>query len=162
MWYARVYDPIQVGSIDGTDTEPHDAAIVRALNAEYKPPKVTDTDPLKTLFVGRLDPDTTEGTLRRVFSEYGTLQSVRLMSNFVTGTSRGYAFITYERSRAAEGAYRRANGMYIDGRRVLVDYERSRVMDGWIPRHLGGGFSGKKESGQLRFGARDRPFRDPM
>jgi U11/U12 small nuclear ribonucleoprotein SNRNP35 len=35
-------------------------------------------------------------------------------------------------------------------------------MQGWIPRRLGGGFSGKKESGQLRFGARDRPFRDPM
>ena len=36
MWYAKIYDPIKVGSIDGTDTEPHDAAVVRALNAECK------------------------------------------------------------------------------------------------------------------------------
>lgn len=43
---------------------------------------------------------------------------------------------------------------------ILVDYERSRGMVGWIPRRLGGGYGGKKESGQLRFGARDRPFRD--
>ena len=28
--------------------------------------------------------------------------------------------------------------------------------------NLGGGFSGKKESGQLRFGGRERPFRKPM
>lgn len=27
---------------------------------------------------------------------------------------------------------------------------------------VGGGFGGKKESGQLRFGGRDRPFRRPM
>lgn len=26
------YDPMAVGSIDGTDTEPHDMGIVRALN----------------------------------------------------------------------------------------------------------------------------------
>lgn len=25
----------------------------------------------------------------------------------------------------------------MDGRTVLVDYERARVMDGWIPRRLG-------------------------
>lgn len=34
-------------------------------------------------------------------------------------------------------------------------------MKDWIPRRLGGGFGGKKESGQLRFGARDRPFKQP-
>ncbi|KAH8554016.1 small nuclear ribonucleoprotein 35kDa [Umbelopsis sp. PMI_123] len=162
MWYSRIYDPVKAGSIDGTDTEPHDAAIVRALNAEYKPSRHIDTNPLKTLFVGRLDPDTTEDTLKKAFGEYGTLQCVRLMYNFVTGTSKGYAFVTYERTTAAEDAYRRANGIYLDGRRILVDYERSRVMKGWVPRRLGGGFSGKKESGQLRFGARDRPFRDPI
>ena len=27
---------------------------------------------------------------------------------------------------------------------------------------VGGGFGGKKESGQLRFGGRDRPFKEPM
>lgn len=27
---------------------------------------------------------------------------------------------------------------------------------------IGGGFGGKKESGQLRFGGRDRPYKRPM
>ncbi|RUS30496.1 hypothetical protein BC938DRAFT_479312, partial [Jimgerdemannia flammicorona] len=35
-------------------------------------------------------------------------------------------------------------------------------MSGWVPRRLGGGFGGRKESGQLRFGARDRPFKKPL
>lgn len=30
MWYSKEYNPIQVGSIDGTDIDPHDHAIVRA------------------------------------------------------------------------------------------------------------------------------------
>ena len=32
---AKEYDPIKVGSIDGTDTQPHDRAILRALKASY-------------------------------------------------------------------------------------------------------------------------------
>jgi len=35
-------------------------------------------------------------------------------------------------------------------------------MIGWVPRRLGGGFNGRKETGQLRFGARERPFKLPM
>eukprot|EP00850_Spirogloea_muscicola_P025228 SM002498S08229 [mRNA] locus=s2498:147:906:- [translate_table: standard] len=35
-------------------------------------------------------------------------------------------------------------------------------MPGWMPRRLGGGLGGRKESGQLRFGGRDRPFRAPL
>lgn len=52
--------------------------------------------------------------------------------------------------------------MTIDDRQILTDYERGRVMEGWVPRRLGGGFGGRKESGQLRFGARDRPFKRPL
>lgn len=37
-----------------------------------------------------------------------------------------------------------------------------RLLKGWKPRRLGGGFGGKKESGQLRFGGRDRPFKKPI
>ena len=43
-----------------------------------------------------------------------------------------------------------------------VDMEVARTLPGWVPRRLGGGFSGKKESGQLRFGGIDRPFRRPI
>ncbi|CAI5727804.1 unnamed protein product [Peronospora destructor] len=34
-WFAEEYEPIQIGSIDGTDTTPHDKGLVRALNACY-------------------------------------------------------------------------------------------------------------------------------
>ncbi|KER25837.1 hypothetical protein T265_06807 [Opisthorchis viverrini] len=42
VWYPYVhfhgfYDPVMVGSIDGTDTVPHDRAVMRCLSATYKP-----------------------------------------------------------------------------------------------------------------------------
>lgn len=79
----------------------------------------------------------------------------------VTGLSQGYAFITFADKKSCREAYKYANEAILDDHVILIDYERCRLMPHWIPRRLGGGYGGKKESGQLRFGARDRPFRDP-
>lgn len=75
---------------------------------------------------------------------------------------KGYAFIEYEQESSAEEAYREANKMNLDGNIIFVDFECERLLKGWKPRRLGGGFGGKKESGQLRFGGRDKPFRKPI
>jgi len=71
-----------------------------------------------------------------------------------------YAFVEFKHSRDCREAYHQLYRAHINGQQVIVDYERARVMTGWVPRRLGGGFGGKKESGQLRFGSRDRPFRE--
>lgn len=34
-------------------------------------------------------------------------------------------------------AYKRANGLKIDGRRILVDAERGRTDKHWLPMYLG-------------------------
>lgn len=51
---------------------------------------------------------------------------------------------------------------FIDNSEIIVEREAERVLQGWKPRRLGGGFGGNKQSGQLRFGCRDRPFRKPI
>ncbi|KAG5896440.1 hypothetical protein JTB14_022519 [Gonioctena quinquepunctata] len=142
--FAKVYNPIKIGSIDGTDVEPHDRAIERAINSN------------------RLSYKTTKDTIKEVFSKYGKLRRFRLVRDIVTGMPKGYAFIEYESEQSAEDAYREANKLNIDGSIVFVDFECERLLKGWKPRRLGGGFGGKKESGQLRFGGRDRPFRKPV
>jgi U11/U12 small nuclear ribonucleoprotein SNRNP35 len=164
IWYAKEYDPIRIGSIDGTDSVPHDKALLRAMNAKFdasKDPQIVG-DPYKTLYVARLNYDTTEETIHQVFSQYGTIRHLRLVRDIVTQKSKGYAFIEYEYERDFVVAYERANKKVIDGHSVLVEFERGRVMKGWKPRRLGGGLGGKKESGQLRFGGRDRPFKRPF
>ncbi|TPX69935.1 hypothetical protein SpCBS45565_g02102 [Spizellomyces sp. 'palustris'] len=165
MWYAKTYSAVQAGSIDGTDTTPHDHGIARAEKAHYKKPSPDANltkDPFKTLFVGRLGAETAESTLERAFERFGKILSVRIVRHVVTGESRGYGFVEYDRERDCKEAYKRMNKSLIDGHPILVDYERARVMEGWTPRRLGGGFGGRKESGQLRFGARDRPFKPPI
>lgn len=43
-----------------------------------------------------------------------------------------------------------ADGLKIEGRRILVDVERGRTVTGWKPRRLGGGL------GRTRLGGKDQ------
>ncbi|XP_042421199.1 U11/U12 small nuclear ribonucleoprotein 35 kDa protein-like [Zingiber officinale] len=168
VFYADAYHPIQAGSIDGTDILPHDNAVYRAVLCSsaglYDPlgdPKVIG-DPYCTVFVGRLSRLTEEETLRKAMNKYGRVKKLRLVRDIVTGASCGYAFVEFETEREMRRAYEDAHHSFIDDCEVIVDYYRQHLMPGWIPRRLGGGLGGKKESGQLRFGGRERPFRAPL
>uniref|UniRef100_A0A9J8AD98 U1 small nuclear ribonucleoprotein 70 kDa n=1 Tax=Cyprinus carpio carpio TaxID=630221 RepID=A0A9J8AD98_CYPCA len=94
-------------------------------------------DAFKTLFVARINYDTTESKLRREFEVYGPIKRIYIVYNKKTGKPRGYAFIEYEHERDMHSAYKHADGKKIDGRRVLVDVERGRTVKGWHPRRLG-------------------------
>ena len=160
--FAQTYNPLKCASIDGTDTEPHDAAVVRAQESHFCPSKQLSNCEENTIIVARLSRDTDESTLEKHFCRFGKVKSIRLVRNLVTGTSQCYAFIEYLIKEDAVRAYERGHKNIIDGREILVDYEIQRSLTGWIPRRFGGGFGGKKESGQLRFGCRDRPFQKPL
>ncbi|KAJ8949998.1 hypothetical protein NQ318_002409 [Aromia moschata] len=56
-------------------------------------------DPFKTLFVARINYDTSESKLRREFEVYGPIKKIVLIHNSVNGKPRGYAFIEYEHER---------------------------------------------------------------
>ncbi|XP_077099782.1 U11/U12 small nuclear ribonucleoprotein 35 kDa protein [Siphateles boraxobius] len=159
---AKVYDPLRAGSIDGTDVEPHDRAVWRGMLARYQPNKGVTGDPHLTLFVARLNPQTSEDKLQEVFSKFGDVRRVRLVRDIVTGFSKRYGFVEYKEERSLKRAWRDANKLVVDQYELFVDFEQERTLQGWIPRRLGGGQGGKKESGQLRFGGRDRPFRKPI
>merc|ERR1712050_305099 len=107
---------------------------------KYDPHKdLSDTgDPFKTLFVARISYDTTEKKLKREFEVFGSIKRVRMVYDN-KGKPRGYAFIEYEHERDLKNAYKQGDGKKIDGRRVMVDVERGRTVEGWMPRRLGGG-----------------------
>ncbi|XP_066991705.2 U1 small nuclear ribonucleoprotein 70 kDa [Anabrus simplex] len=104
-------------------------------------------DPFKTLFVARINYDSSESKLRREFEVYGPIKKIVVVHNKVNGKPRGYAFIEYEHERDMHSAYKHADGKKIDGRRVLVDVERARTVKGWLPRRLGGGLGGTRRGG---------------
>eukprot|EP01122_Echinamoeba_exundans_P002671 TRINITY_DN1262_c0_g1_i3.p1 TRINITY_DN1262_c0_g1~~TRINITY_DN1262_c0_g1_i3.p1 ORF type:complete len:240 (-),score=29.15 TRINITY_DN1262_c0_g1_i3:34-753(-) len=159
-----LYDALKAGSIDGTDTLPHDRAVARALHSPYdatKDGKIRG-DKYKSLFVARLNLDTTEIQIRHYFERWGPLENVRLVRDIVTGSSKGYAFVSFVHESDFRRAWKEAHRSQLDGATLLVEYERERVSAGWTPRRFGGGIGGRKESGQLRFGGRDRPFKRPL
>ncbi|KAK4346827.1 hypothetical protein RND71_033166 [Anisodus tanguticus] len=101
-------------------------------------PNVTG-DPYKTLFVARLNYETTESRVKREFEAFGPIKRVRLVMDKINNKPRGYAFIEYVHTRDMKAAYKQADGKKIDNRRVLVDVERGRTVPNWRPRRLGGG-----------------------
>ncbi|XP_050542981.1 U1 small nuclear ribonucleoprotein 70 kDa [Daktulosphaira vitifoliae] len=117
-----------------------------ALWEPHSVPNAT-TDPFKTLFVARINYDTSESKLRREFELYGPIKKIVVIHNKIDGKPRGYAFIEYEYERDMHSAYKHADGKKIDGRRVLVDVERARTVKGWLPRRLGGGLGGTRRGG---------------
>ena len=64
----------------------------------------------------------------------------------------------YETHAECSNAYQKAHLQSWKGTIIKVDYERGRCMKNWVPRRRGGGYGGKKESGQVRFGSRGSPF----
>ncbi|KAL0486223.1 U1 small nuclear ribonucleoprotein [Acrasis kona] len=100
-------------------------------------PNITG-DPRNTIFVTKLNYQTTEETLTQEFSEYGKIKSCRIVKDS-NGKSRGYAFIEYEDSADATEAYKHGDAKNIDNYRVMVDVERGRTVRNWRPRRLGGG-----------------------
>lgn len=164
LWspYAKVYDPLKAGSIDGTDTEPHDKAITRAIQAHYEPPHNLKSKPERTLFVAKFGPKVTKRDLKDLFSRYGDVVSAKVIVDVVTGLSEGYGFVEMRSEEEVRRIVKRCVDVTLQGHKIFVDYECSRTLKGWKPRRLGGGFGGKKESGQLRFGGKERPFKRPI
>ncbi|KAG5540651.1 hypothetical protein RHGRI_020771 [Rhododendron griersonianum] len=81
-------------------------------------------DPYKTLFVARLNYETSESKVKREFEAYCPIKRVRLVTNKETNKPRGYAFIEYMHTRDMKAKYKQADGKKLDNRRVLVDIEQ--------------------------------------
>ena len=71
------------------------------------------------LYVGNLSFGTTQEQLKAAFSQYGDLGNVKLVTDFHTGESRGFAFLTFREEAAAKAAAEN-NSMALDGRTLKI------------------------------------------
>ncbi|KAF2364247.1 RNA recognition motif domain, partial [Trinorchestia longiramus] len=156
------YDPLKAGSIDCTDLRPHDRGICRALEAKHIPPKHIKSKPRRSIFVGRLPLNISEDELFNAFDRVASVRSVKVVRDIVTGACQGYAFVELKHERDVLRVLRKCKGISFDGKEALIDREVGRSLKGWVPRRLGGGWGGRKEAGQLRFGCVDRPWKRPI
>ena len=72
------------------------------------------------IFVGGLNYNTTEVSLRAALEVFGKVLSIRIVTDFETGRSKGFGFVTFEKPEAAEKAIENLNNQIFDGRRIGV------------------------------------------
>jgi RNA recognition motif-containing protein len=76
------------------------------------------------IYVGNLSFDTTEDSLRTLFSHYRSVESARLVSDRDTGRPRGFGFVEMS-SADASSAMQALNGKDFEGRTLRVNEAQS-------------------------------------
>jgi RNA recognition motif-containing protein len=95
------------------------------------------------LFVGGLSFSTTNESLQRFFTQAGTVASATVITDQMTGRSKGFGFVEMATSEEAQKAVSQLDGRELDGRQVKVEVAR--------PKGEGGG---GRDGGRGGFGRR--------
>ncbi len=104
------------------------------------------------LYVGNIPFSTTAQDLQDLFAQAGTVASVDLIFDKLTGRSRGFAFVGMTTGGEAQQAIEKLNGYSMDGRNITVNEARpkedrpARSFEGGERRGFGGG-SGRSSGG---------------
>lgn len=101
------------------------------------------------LYVGGIPYRTTEDELRTAFEEAGTVTSVSIIMDRMTGRSRGFGFVEMADEAQAQAAIDRWDGKEFDGRTLSVSFARPQ---GDRPPREGGGGRGGFGGGRGGFG----------
>jgi len=91
----------------------------------------------KKLYVGNLSYETSSSDLEKMFSQHGTVQSAEVISDRMTGQSKGFGFVEMGSDQEAQAAISALNGSDHKGRALTVNEARPRE-----PRSGGGGGGG--------------------
>jgi cold-inducible RNA-binding protein len=80
----------------------------------------------KKLYVGNLSYSTTEANLSELFGEFGEVTSVTLITDRMSGRSKGFAFVEMAEQNAAQEAINQLNGKEVEGRALKVAEARPK------------------------------------
>ena len=94
------------------------------------------------LYVGGLPYATTETDLEGLFAEHGTVESARVITDRMTGRSKGFGFVEMGSQDEAEAAIEKLNNSELEGRTLVVNEAK--------PRENRGSFGGGGGGGQSR------------
>lgn len=102
----------------------------------------------KRLYVGGLPYGSSEDAVKEYFSQAGTVESVAIISDKMTGRSKGFGFVEMSTEEEAQKAVEMFDGKDFEGRNLTVNEARPQEER---PRN-GGGFRGGRNGGGNGFG----------
>ena len=74
----------------------------------------------RKIFVGGLSYETSEDALKEVLQAYGPLTSIRIVTDYSSGKSKGFGFASFENETDAADAIESLDNTTLDGRRIGV------------------------------------------
>lgn len=80
-----------------------------------------------TIFVANLNFRTTEKQLEELFTPYGDIQSVKIITDVYSGRSRGFAFVRMTSGPEAQEAIRQLHNVSLDNNQLTVNEARPRT-----------------------------------
>ena len=89
------------------------------------------------LYVGNLSFQSSESSLEAAFGEFGTVSSVKIITDRDTGKSRGFGFVEMDSAESAQNCIDNLDGKDVDGRSIRVSIAKERE-GGRGPRGGGG------------------------
>lgn len=111
------------------------------------------------LYVGNLNPATTEDSLRKLFSEFGEIVSVKIIREPETGVSKGFGFVEMADKFHSFDAIDNIDMTYFEGQVISVREAKGKTGGGGGNQRSGGfNRGGGNRSGGSRFsGGGNRP-----
>lgn len=102
----------------------------------------------KKLYVGGLPYATTENELRDMFAACGTVDSATIITDQMSGRSKGFGFVEMSTDEEAERAITELNGKALGERSITVNEARPKERrPGGFGGGGGGGFGGGRGRG---------------
>ncbi len=80
----------------------------------------------KKIYVGNLNYATEENELEKLFTQYGTVTSCRVITDRYTNRSKGFGFVEMEDAESADTAISALNGTELSGRTLKVNEAHDR------------------------------------
>ncbi len=96
------------------------------------------------LYVGGLPYTTTQDELQNAFAQAGAVSSATIITDKMTGRSRGFGFVEMTSDEDAQKAIEMWNGKDFGGRKLTVN--EAKPLEPRAPRGNGGGFGGGRQS----------------
>lgn len=78
------------------------------------------------IYVGNLDFKVNEDDLQKVFEEYGTVSSAKIIVDKFSGRSKGFGFVEMDNDSEANAAIKDLNGSVMENREIVVNEARPR------------------------------------
>ncbi|AQK41716.1 Organelle RRM domain-containing protein 2, mitochondrial [Zea mays] len=96
----------------------------------FAPPKAPaarpKADPSPNLFVSGLSKRTTSEGLREAFAEFGEVLHARVVTDRVSGFSKGFGFVRYATTEEAAKGIEGKDGKFLDGWVIFAEYAKPR------------------------------------